>query len=129
MPDNYFTVRPQDLANGVTITFTYTIHTWYGTLEQYADANHAGCVDMSTETVNINDFGPTVSGATYGAPYTDTGIQLNAITGAWLRWQMNKKYTYKFVINPSTETILYDPAVEDWGNDANTTQTVPQPAA
>ena len=124
MPDNYFTVRPQDIANGVTLTFTYTIHSWYGTEEQYAAANHSGCTDMGTETVNINDFGPTVSGATYGTPYTDTGIQLNAITSAWPRWQMNKKYTYKLVINPSTDTILYDPAVENWDDDVNVSQTV-----
>ena len=129
MPYNYFTVRPQAVANGVTLTFTYTIHTWYGTEEQYAAANHAGCTDMGTETVNVNDLGPTVSGATYGAPYTDTGIQLNAITGAWANWQMNKKYTYKLVINPATEQILYDPAVEDWADDANASRTVPQPAA
>lgn len=121
MPDNYFTVRPQDIAAGVTLTFTYTIHTWYGTEEQYATANHAGCTDMGTETVNVNDL----AGAGYGTPYTNTGIQLNAITDAWENWQMNKKYTYKLIINPATEQILYDPAVENWENDVNVTQTVP----
>ena len=123
MPNNYFTVRPQDIANGVTITFTYTIKTWYGTETEYAKTNHGNCNLVSTETVNVNDLGPAVANA--GAPYTNTGIQLNAISGAWERWQMNKMYTYKLIINPSSEKILYDPAVEDWAADVNATQTIP----
>ena len=127
MPENYFTVRPQAVADGVILTFKYQIKTWYGTQAQFDAANHEGCKLISTEILNVNDLGP--AGANLGTPYTNTGIQLNAITGAWDKWQMNKKYTYKFTINPKTDKILYDPAVEDWADDTSATQAVPKPAA
>ena len=120
MADNYFTVLPQDIANSVTLTFKYTIKTYYGTQAQY-DAGTATLV--STETINVNDLGPTV--ANYGVPYTDTGIQLNAITGASTRWQMNHRYVYNIIINPQTSMILYDPAVADWETADTVDQTVP----
>ena len=120
MADNYFTVLPQDIADGVTLTFKYTIKTYYGT-----EAEHtAGTAALiSTETINVNDLGPTIGN--FGAPYTDTGIQLNAITGAWARWQMNHQYVYNIIINPKTAEIKYDPAVATWETEATVDQTVP----
>lgn len=120
MDDNYFTVMPQEIGNGVTLTFKYTIKTYYGTQAQY-DAGTAALV--STETINVNDLGP--SEGNFGAPYTDTGIQLNAITGAWDKWQMNHKYVYNIIVNPQTSEIKYDPAVADWEIEDTVDQTVP----
>lgn len=122
MDDTYFTVMPQDIANGVTLTFKYTIKTYYGTENQFAATNHEGCSLISTETINVNDL----PDAGYLAPYTATGIQLNAITGAWARWQMNHRYVYNIIINPETDMILYDPAVEDWATEDTVDQTVPE---
>ena len=118
MSNNYFTVLPQDIANDVTLTFKYTIKTYYGTQAQY----NAGTASLiSTETVNVNDLAT----AGYGAPYTATGIQLNAIVNAWARWQMNHRYVYNIIINPQASQILYDPAVEDWATEDTVDQTVP----
>ncbi len=120
MDNNYFTVLPQEIGNGVTLTFKYTIKTYYGTEAQYS----AGTATLvSTETINVNDLGPAVGN--YGAPYTDTGIQLNAITGAWDKWQMNHRYVYNIIINPVTAEIKYDPAVADWETEDTVDQTVP----
>ena len=124
MANNFFAVLPQAIGNGVTLTFKYTIKQYYGTQAQY-DSNKAAIL-VSSETINVNDYGPTVSGATYGAPYTDNGIQLNAITGAWANWLMNHQYVYNIIINPKTELILYDPAVEDWADEDSVDQTVPE---
>ena len=41
-------------------------------------------------------------------------------------WAMNTKTTYNIVIDPSTSTILFDPAVEAWS--AETSVNVPVPA-
>ena len=125
MENNYFTVLPQEIGNGVTLSFKYTIQTYYGTEVEFAKANHGTCSLVSTETIDVNDFGPTVSNTTYGPPYTDTGIQLNAITGAWDKWQMNHRYVYNIIVNPETATILYDPAVEDWTTEDTVDKTVP----
>ena len=127
MPDYYFTVRPQAVGDNVVITFKYQIKTYYGTQAQFDADGHAGCTPISTETLDVNDLGP--AGANLGLPYTNTGIRLNAITGAWDKWQMNKKYTYNFTINPKTDKILYDPAVENWADDVHADRVVPQPAA
>lgn len=123
MSNHYFTVLPQAIGNNVTLTFKYTIKQYYGTQAQY-DSNKAAIL-VSTETINVNDYGPAVSGATYGAPYTDNGIQLNAISGASANWLMNHQYVYNIIINPKSELILYDPAVEDWATEETVDQTVP----
>lgn len=123
MANNYFTVLPQAIADNVTLTFKYTIKTYYGTEAQFAAANHEGCKLISTETLNVNDLGPAVGN--FGAPYTDTGIQLNAITSAWDKWQMNHQYVYNIIINPQTSEIKYDPAVAAWDTEATVDQTVP----
>ncbi len=120
MAGNYFTVLPQDIANNVTLTFKYTIKTYYGTETDYSNGN---ATLISTETIDVNDFGPSVGG--FGAPYTDTGIQLNAIDQAWARWQMNHRYVYNIIINPETTMIMYDPAVAVWETEDTVDQTVP----
>ena len=113
MDDTYFTVLPQDVANGVTLTFKYTIETRYG------NDTFDTATPVSTEVVNVTELAGT-------APYTATGIQLNAIgTTPIARWQMNHRYVYNIIINPETTTILYDPAVEDWAAETSVEQTVP----
>ncbi|MBO4605120.1 MAG: hypothetical protein J5667_01090 [Bacteroidales bacterium] len=120
MAKNFFTVLPQEIGDDVTLTFKYTIKTYYGTEAQHT----AGTATLiSTETINVNDLGPTVGN--FGAPYTDTGIQLNAITGAWNKWQMNHQYVYNIIINPKTSEIKYDPAVATWETEDTVNQTVP----
>ncbi len=121
MNDTYFTVLPQAIGNDVTLTFKYEIKTYYGTEEEFNKTNHGTCALVSTETVNVNDL----AGAGYGAPYIATGIQLNAITNAWDKWQMNHRYVYNIIINPETEMIQYDPAVEVWETEDTVNQTVP----
>ena len=112
MDDTYFTVLPQAVAAGVTLTFKYTIVTKYGTALASAET-------ISTETVNVTELAGT-------APYTATGIQLNAIgTSPIANWEMNHRYVYNIIINPKTSTILYDPAVEDWAAEKSVSQTVP----
>ena len=117
MADTYFAVMPQAVADNVTLTFKYEIKTYYGTQAQY-DGGTAALI--STETVNVNEL----KDAGYGAPYVATGIQLNAISGAWDKWQMNHRYVYNLIINPQTSQILYDPAVEAWETESKD-QTVP----
>jgi len=118
MADTYFAVMPQAVADNVTLTFKYEIKTYYGTQAQY-DGGTAALI--STETVNVNEL----IDAGYGAPYVATGIQLNAISGAWDKWQMNHRYVYNLIINPQTSQILYDPAVEVWETESTVDQTVP----
>lgn len=121
MKDTYFAVMPQAVADNVTLTFKYEIKTYYGTEAQFAATNHEGCKLISTETVNVNEL----KDAGYGDPYVATGIQLNKITGAWNKWQMNHRYVYNLIINPQTSQILYDPAVETWETESTVDQTVP----
>ena len=120
MDNNFFTVLPQEIGNGVTLTFKYTIKTYYGTEAQHT----AGTATLvSTETIDVNDLGP--SEGNFGVPYTDNGIQLNAITNAWNKWQMNHQYVYNIIINPKTSEIKYDPAVAAWETEDTVDQTVP----
>ena len=120
MDNNFFTVLPQEIGDGVTLTFKYTIKAYYGTQAEYEGGT---ATLISTETINVNDFGPAVGA--YGAPYTDTGIRLNAITSAWDKWQMNHQYVYNIIINPKTAEIKYDPAVATWETEDTVEQTVP----
>ena len=120
MAGNYFTVMPQEIGDEVTLTFKYTIDTWYGTQAQFDATDHTGCSHISTETVDVN----TLAGAGYGTPYVDTGIQLNKL-GTITKWEMNHRYVYNIVINPQTSEIKYDPAVETWADESSASQTVP----
>lgn len=114
MRNNYFTVMPQTVADGVTLTFKYTVETRYGN-DKFDNAT-----PVSTEVINVNDL------AAPGTVYTATGIQLNAIGDTHItKWQMNHQYVYNIVINPETATILYDPAVETWNAEESASVTVP----
>lgn len=114
MADTYFTVLPQDVADGVTLTFKYTIETRYG------NSTFDAAKVVSTETVNVTELAGT---QTY---YTTTGVKLNAIGDTPIaRWQMNHRYVYNIIINPESSTILFDPAVEDWAAEESATVTVP----
>lgn len=115
MADEYITVLPQQIGNAFLLNFDIEIETKYGTT-----AGGAGsATHVSTETINVKDF------ANGGAIVNNSGIQLNLMTTIGSYWQMNKKYTYLFNIDPATTKILYDPAVEDWATDVNQTQEIP----
>ena len=115
MADEYITVLPQEIGNSFLLNFDIEIETKYGATASGASS----AAHVSTETIHVKDF------ASGGAIVKDNGIQLNLLTTIGSYWQMNKKYTYIFNIDPSTSTILYDPAVADWDTDTNQTQTVP----
>ncbi len=111
MGNGYIAVRPQTIGDDVTLGLTMTITHKYGTAIGSASP-------VSTETINVTVYAPT-------APYTATGIQLNKI-GSISAWEMNHKYTYNIIIDPSTNTILYDPAVEAWVEEPAATANIPQ---
>ena len=114
MAETYFTVLPQAVADGITLTFKYTIETRYG------NGTFDAATPVSTETVNVTELAGTQD------YYTATGVKLNAIgTTPITNWQMNHCYVYNIIINPETSTILYDPAVEDWAAEESATVTVP----
>jgi hypothetical protein len=117
MPDEYITVLPQQIGNGLLLNFDIEIETKFGATSGGA----SGATHVSTETIHVKDF---ESG---GALVKNSGIQLNLLTTIGSYWQMNKKYTYVFSIDPATTKILYDPAVEDWASDVSQTQVIPQP--
>lgn len=117
MADEYITVLPQQIGDGLLLNFDIEIETKYGTTA----GGVAGATHVSTETIHVKDFDNG------GAIVKNSGIQLNLLTTIGSYWQMNKKYTYIFNIDPATTTILYDPAVEDWATDVNQTQEIPNP--
>lgn len=122
MPDNFIAVRPQAVTDAMNLVFTVTIHTYYGTTAQFEATGHTGCTDLGTETFNVSAFATEVT----TDAYTDNGLQLNKMASAPQSWAMNTKTTYNIVIDPSTSTILFDPAVEAWS--AETSVNVPVPA-
>ena len=111
MGNGYIAVRPQTIGDDVTLGLTMTITHKYGTAIGSAST-------VSTETINVTAYAPT-------APYTATGIQLNKI-GSISAWEMNHKYTYNLIIDPSTNVILYDPAVEEWAAESTGTVNIPE---
>lgn len=111
MGNGYIAVRPQTIGNDVTLGLTMTITHKYGTAIGSAST-------VSTETINVTAYAPT-------DPYTATGIQLNKI-GSISAWEMNHKYTYNIIIDPTTNIILYDPAVEAWVEEPAATANIPQ---
>ena len=115
MANEYITVLPQQLSDSFLLNFDIEIETKYGTTAGGA----ASATHVSTETLRVKDF------ETAGAIVKDSGVQLNLMSPIGQYWQMNKKYTYLFNIDPATSTILYDPAVEDWATDTPATQNVP----
>ncbi len=115
MPNDYITVLPQEIGNAFLLNFDVKIDTYFGAT--LAAAKTAGV--KASETIHIKDF------PSQGALVKNSGIQLNLMTAIGKYWQMNKKYTYLFEIDPETATILYDPAVEDWAADVQASQTIP----
>ena len=117
MNDNYFTVLPQAIANGVALNFKYTIETKYGKTADGVDA----ATTVSTETVSVTELAT--------APYTAAGIQLNqmknASNNAITNWEINHCYTYTILINPETNIIKFDPAVDVWAAEETASITVP----
>ena len=121
MGNGYVAVRPQTIGNDVTLGFKMTIKTYYGA--DLASAKSANAI--STEVINV----ATYDGTPYDTAdiYTATGIQLNKLgTTPITAWEMNHKYTYNLIIDPSTNTILYDPAVEAWVEEPAATANIPQ---
>ena len=112
MKDDFIAVRPQAVGDDMTLGFKMTIVTKYGTAL-------ATATTLNTEVIDVTTYAGT-------APYTATGIQLNAMTGAPAEWAMNHKITYNIIIDPSTSTILYDPAVENWASEQTATVNVPE---
>lgn len=41
-------------------------------------------------------------------------IKLSDFSNSVSAWEMNKKITYTIIINPKTEKVLLDPAIEEW---------------
>lgn len=117
MGNGYVAVRPQAIGNDVTLRFKMTITTKYGT-------ELASATTVNTEVIDVAAY----DGTSYDTSniYTATGIQLNKIGASPItEWEMNHKYVYNIVIDPSTTTILYDPAVEAWAAETSVTQEVP----
>lgn len=119
MDDEFITVLPQAIGNDFLLNFDFVIETKYGATTGGAE----NATTVSTETLRVKDF------PNGGAIVKDSGIQLNLMTTIGSYWQMNKKYTYIFEIDPETSTILYDPVVEDWASETSQTQTIPHPTA
>lgn len=121
MGNGYVAVRPQAVGNDMTLGFKMTIKTYYGT--DLASAKTAGATN--TEVIDV----ATYDGTPYDTAdiYTATGIQLNKLgTTPITAWEMNHKYTYNLIIDPSTNIILYDPAVEAWAAETTGTVNIPQ---
>ena len=117
MGNGYVAVRPQTIGNDVTLGFKMTIVTKYGTAIGSA-------TPVNTEVIDVVAY----DGTSYDTNniYTATGIQLNKIgTTPITEWVMNHKYVYNIVIDPSTTTILYDPAVEAWATETSASVDVP----
>ncbi len=112
MPNDFIAVRPQTVGDDMTLGFKMTITTKYGTAL-------ASATTLNTEVIDVTSYAGT-------APYTAAGIQLNAMTGAPATWAMNHKITYDIIIDPSTSTILYDPAVENWATEQQASVNVPK---
>ena len=120
MPNGFITVRPQAVTDAMKLTFKMTIKSYYGS--SFAAAVAAGV--KTTEVIPVTAFSTTAADA-----YTANGLQLNKITGAPAYWAMNTKTVYNIIIDPSTSTILYDPAVEPWANETDNEIEVPKPEA
>ena len=122
MPDNYLAVRPQAVTDDMLLNFTMTITKYHGTTTEYAKANHGECVELDTEVIAVKSFATTDT----EDAYTDDGLLLNKIGPAY--WAMNTRVAYNIIIDPTTTTILFDPAVEAWTTDDDNDVEVPKPA-
>lgn len=123
MGNGYVAVRPQTIGDDVTLGFKMTINTYYGT--DLASAKSAGATN--TEVIDVVAYDGTAYDAAPNNIYTATGIQLNKLGATPITaWEMNHKYTYNLIIDPSTNIILYDPAVEAWAAESTGTANIPE---
>ena len=123
MGSGFVAVRPQAIGDDVTLGFKMTITTYYGT--DLASAKSAGATN--TEVIDVVAYDGTTYDAAPNNIYTATGIQLNKLGASPITaWEMNHKYTYNLIIDPSTNTILYDPAVEAWAAESTGTANIPE---
>lgn len=123
MGNGFVAVRPQTVGDDMTLGFKMTIKTYYGT--DLASAKSAGATN--TEVIDVVAYDGTAYDAAPNNIYTATGIQLNKLGASPITaWEMNHKYTYNLIIDPSTNTILYDPAVEAWAAESTGTANIPQ---
>lgn len=123
MPDNYLAVRPQAVTDDMLLNFTMTIKKYHGTTTEYAKTNHGECVALDTEVIAVKSFATTDT----SDAYTADGLLLNKIGPAY--WAMNTRIAYNIIIDPTTTTILFDPAVEAWTTDDDNSVEIPKPAA
>lgn len=91
-------VLPQELADDAIITVKYTVYAMDKdgkviSKTSYPDANHTAF------TKKLNEFKTTV--ATTG----DTALD---------KWEINKIYNYRFIIDPFEGQIYFDPCMADW---------------
>lgn len=91
-------VLPQELADDAKITVKYTVYAMDKdgkviSKTSYPDANHTAF------TKKLNEFKTTV--ATTG----DTALD---------KWEINKIYNYRFIIDPFEGQIYFDPCMADW---------------
>lgn len=84
--DEYY-VLPQDISNLSSLIVKYTVFA-------LDDSGYIINSSNYTEKVQLNKI-------TYSGGYIDT-------------WKINSFYTYKLLISPYGEPVLFDPAIEDW---------------
>ena len=65
-------------------------------------------------------------GTKYSEEEIPVEVALNTLgTTAITEWKMNTKYTYNIIINPETNIVKFDPAVEPWVDESTATYNVP----
>ncbi len=80
----YKSVLPQAVTANMMLTVNYTVTTTYNT-------NVKTVVEEATASAKLSDFSGSISA-----------------------WEMNKRYTYTFIINPDTGIIKIIPVETDW---------------
>ena len=78
-------VLPQPVSNDMVLTFTYSISTYRG----------------SSETP-------------FSVEYLTFSRSLRALTPSIASWGMGQRIVYTIEIDPTTDTILFDPSLTDW---------------
>ena len=93
-------VMPQVLGNDVVFTLNYNVKATYGDeTTAYLDENRSiskKLTELVAESTPISE------------------------------WDMNKIITYNVIIDPVSERILFDPAVEEWVNETAQTINIPE---
>lgn len=84
-------VLPQAITDDMVLSFDFHISTKFGTTQTLTDEDEYAHENIHT-SIKLSDFSGTVGNS----------------------WQMNKKITYTITINPKTELVRIDPAMEEW---------------